>query len=74
VVNFAMAETWLPQEPSPPPRQRSHARRTMYLWIALVVFFTFVYAYFSGSPSAARGAHRDGDPSHLWTWLLSPAS
>jgi tetratricopeptide (TPR) repeat protein len=70
VVNFIMAETWLPTEPSPPPPQKSRARRTLYVWVALMVFFWFVYSYFSSSPGAARGAHRDQDPSQLWTWLL----
>jgi hypothetical protein len=70
MVNFAMAETWLPQEPPPPPRHKSRAGRTLLMWIVLILVFISIYSFMSESPGDASHVRHAEASSQWWIWAL----
>lgn len=69
MVNYAMAETWLPHEPPPPPAPKSSARRTLVLWVGLIALFVIIYAFVSPSSPGQARSHSES-PSTWWIWLV----
>jgi tetratricopeptide (TPR) repeat protein len=56
-MKWAMAETWVPDEPPlPPPPAKSRQRRTLVLWVVLILVFVSIYAAFDESPKAGHTA------------------
>jgi tetratricopeptide (TPR) repeat protein len=72
MVHFAMAETWLPQEPPPAPPPRSAARRTVFLWLGFIALFLIIYAVMDSSSSSTHAGPRTHDDGALpwWLWAL----
>jgi hypothetical protein len=69
VVNFAMAETWLPQEPPPPEPPNSSLRRTVFIWLGLVAFFVIIYGCVTRLPHPATTSGHDAGSLPSWIWL-----
>jgi hypothetical protein len=63
-----MAEDWLPHEPPPSLPPKSSAKRTITIWLILIVMFMAIYKMFDSTPHG-RGTVVEAASGYAWWWI-----